>query len=335
MQRTRRRRFLLAAGALAAAPLARAQAPARIPRLGLLYPNPTISADGDARKFMARWLEALGWTVGRNLLVEHASGDGREDRLPALAGQLVQKGVDVIWVAGPEAALAAARATRSIPIAFYGVGYPVEQGLVESLAKPGRNVTGLTAIAGLEWGKCLEALREIVPAARQLSWIRVQTVMRNVSGGEFHVADRAIDPHAARLGFEIRRVPVSAPEDLDAAFAAIREARPEALACDFTAMTFRERHRIVGFANHHRLPSAFAAWPFVQAGGLISYAASRAWMAQHSFTFVDRILRGERPADIPVERPSRFELLVNLKTAKALGLTVPQSLLLRADRVIE
>jgi putative ABC transport system substrate-binding protein len=335
MQRTRRRRFLLAAGALAAAPLARAQAPARLPTLGLLYPNPSVTADGDARKFMAKWLEGLGWVVGSNLLVEHASAEGREDRLPALAEQLVQKGVDVIWVAGPEAALAAARATRAIPIAFYGVGYPVEQGLVDSLAKPGRNVTGLTTLAGLEWAKCLEALREIVPAARQLSWIRVQSVMRTVSGGEFRLADQMTDPHAARLGFEIRRVPVSAPEDLDAAFAAIRDARSEALACDFTAMTFRERYRIVGFANEQRLPSAFAAWPFIQAGGLISYAASRAWMSQHSFTFVDRILRGERAADIPVERPSRFELIVNLKTAQALGLTIPQQLLLRADKVIE
>lgn len=335
MQRTRRRRFLLAAAALTAAPRVGAQAPARLPTLGLLYPNPTVTGDGDARKYMAKWLEALGWTAGKNLLVVHASAEGREDRLAGLAEQLVQKGVDVIWVAGPEAALAAARATQSLPIAFYGVGFPVEQGLVESLAKPGRNVTGLTAIAGLEWAKCLEALREIVPAARQLAWIRVQTLMRSVSGEVVRTLDQLIDPQAPRLGFELRRFPVSAPEDLEGAFEAIRQARPDAMACDFTAMTFRERHRIVNFANFHRLPSAFGAWPFIEAGGLLSYAASRAWMAQHSFTFVDRILRGARPADIPVERPSRFELTVNLKTARMLGLAVPQSLLLRADRVIE
>jgi putative ABC transport system substrate-binding protein len=296
MQRTGRRQFLLAAAALAAAPRVRAQAPARLPTLGLLYPNPTVTGDGDARKYKAKWLAALGWNVGKNLLVVHASAEGREDRLAGLAEQLVHKGLDVIWAAGPEAALAAARATRSIPIAFYGVGFPVEQGLVDSLAKPGRNVTGLTTIAGLEWAKCLEALREIVPAARQLSWIRVQTVMRSVSGEVVRTGDHLIDPHAPRLGFEIRRVPVSAPEDLE---------------------------------------GAFEAWPFIQAGGLVSYAASRGWMSQHSFTFVDRILRGARPADIPVERPSRFELIVNLRTAKALDLEVPQSLLLRADRVIE
>jgi putative ABC transport system substrate-binding protein len=206
---------------------------------------------------------------------------------------------------------------------------------VESLARPGRNVTGLTALAGTEWGKCLEALREIAPGTRRISWIRVQTVMRTVSGGEFRTGEALVDPQAERLGFEIERHRVSTPEDLEVAFGAVRKVRPEAFASDFTAMTYRERHRIVDFANYHRLPSAFGATPFIQAGGLVSYAANRAWMAQHSFTFVDRILRGARPADIPVERPNRFELYINLKTARSLGLAVPQSLLLRADRVIE
>jgi putative ABC transport system substrate-binding protein len=335
MQRTMRRRFLLTAAAMAAAPLVRAQAPARLPTLGLLYPNPFVTSGADSRKYMAKWLAALGWTDGVNLRVEHASGDGREDRMPALAEALVRKGVDVIWVAGPEAALAAARATRTIPIAFYGVGFPVEHGLVESLAKPGGNVTGLASLAGTEWAKCLEALREIAPSVRRLSWIKVQTVRRTVSGGTVRTTEVAVDPLAAGMGFDLRRHPVSVPEDLDAAFEAIRQARPEAFASDFTAMTYRERHRIVDFANHHRLPSAFGATPFIQAGGLVSYAANRAWMAQHSFTFVDRILRGARPADIPVERPNRFELYINLKTARSLGLAVPQSLLLRADEVIE
>lgn len=333
MQRTRRRRFLLAAGALAAAPFARAQA--RLPRLALLYPNPVVTGSNDSRVYMAKWLAELGWAPGRNVLVEHYSADGREDRLAALADAIVREGADVIWVAGPEAALAAARATRTIPIAFYGVGRPVEQGLVDSFAEPGRNVTGVAVIAGLEWGKCLEALREIVPAARRLSWIRVLTVMRTVSGGELRVTDETVDPHAASLGFEIRRHGVSAPGDLDDGFDAMRAARPDAVACDFTAMTYRERHRIVDFANHHRLPSAFGALPYVEAGGLLSYGASRVWMAKHSFTFVDRMLRGARPADLPVERPTRFELSINMKTAKALGLSVPQSLLLRADRVFE
>jgi putative tryptophan/tyrosine transport system substrate-binding protein len=333
MQRIRRRRFLVAAAGLAAAPLVRAQA--RMSRLALLYPNPVVTDSGDARVYMAAWLKALGWIAGKNLEVEHYSGDGREDRLPALAEVIVHKGADVIWVAGPEAANAAARVTKTIPIAFYGVGLPVEQELVDSFAKPGRNVTGVASLAGQVWGKCLEALREIAPSARRLSWIRVQTVMRTLSGKELRVTNIAIDPLAADLGFEIQRHGVSAPEDLEGAFAAIRSAQPDALVSDFTAMTYRERHRIVDFANRHRLPSVFGALPYVEAGGLLSYGASRAWMAQHSFTFVDRILRGARPQDLPVEVPTRFELFINLKTAKTLGLTVPPPLLLRADRVIE
>lgn len=335
MRRSRRRVLLLATAVLAAAPFARAQAPDRLLALGLLFPNPTTSADADAREYIPRWLKALGWVDGKNLRLEFASAEGREERLPALAGKLVAKGVDAIWVAGTEAALAAARATESIPIAFYGVGHPVEQGLVESLAKPGRNVTGITSIAGLEWGKGLEALREIAPSLRRLARIRVQTVARHVSGHEVSIRDNSTEADAQRMGFEVRRFGVAAPEDLDGAFTAILESRPEGLMCDFTAMTFRERHRIIGFANRNRLPSLFGALPFVRDGGLVSYAASRSWMAQHSFTFVDRILRGARPADLPVELPTRFELLVNLKTAKALGLTVPESILLRADRVYE
>lgn len=334
MQRAGRREFLLAAAAMSAAPLARARS-SRIRTLGLLYPNPFITSVGDSRVFMAKWLAALGWEVGRNLHAEHVTADGREERLSALAEALVRKQPDVIWVAGPEAALAAARATTTIPIAFYGVAFPLEHGLVDSLARPGRNVTGLTALAGTEIAKSLEILRELAPAARRVGWIRVRTVMRTVSDSTFTLGEDLVDPHAAQLGFEIERHRVSAPEDLEGAFDAIRRSKPDALACDFTAMTYRERHRIVDFANFHRLPSVFGASPFVEAGGLLSYAANRGWMARYSFTFVDRILRGERPSDIPVERPSRFELLLNAKTAARLGLTIPQTLLLRADRVIE
>jgi putative tryptophan/tyrosine transport system substrate-binding protein len=332
MQRTRRR-FVLGAAALAAAPLARAQA--RLPRLALLYPNPFITSAGDSRVFMARWLEQLGWVTGRDLEVEHYSGKGREDRLPALADEIVRWSADVIWVAGPEAALAAARATQTIPIAFYGVAFPVEHELVETLARPGRNVTGLTSLAGTEVAKSLEILREVAPAARRIGWIRVRTVMRTVSGREFRLGETLVDTGAEKLGFEIERHRVSTAEDLENAFAAIRRSKPDAFGCDFTAMTYRERHRIVDFANFHRLPSVFGALPFIGAGGLLSYAASRGWMARHSFTFVDRILRGARPQDLPVERPTQFELSVNLKSAKMLGLSVPQSLLLRADRVFE
>ena len=335
MQRTRRRRFLLAAGALAAAPLARAQAPQRVRVLRLLYPNPPVTSDGDLREAVARLMKSHGWTVGKDLESQHFSAEGREDRLPALAERVVEGTVDVIWVAGPEAAVAAARATRTIPIAFYGVAFPVEHGLVDSLAKPGRNVTGIASLAGSEQAKCLQALREIVPTVRRLAHINVTTIRRHVAGGEIQVRDLTIDTPAAEMGVEIRRYPVAAPEDLEGAFAAIQQDRPDALLCDFTAMTFRERQRIIDFANRNDLPSVFGAWPFVRDGGLIAYAANRRWMGIHSFTFVDRILRGARPADLPVELPTRFQLLINMRTAKALGLAVPPSLLLRADHVFE
>lgn len=335
MRRFRRRRFLFAAGALAAAPFARARTATGTPLLRLLYPNPHVTSDGDFRVIVARILKPLGWTVGENLEAQFFSSAGREDGLAALAERVVEEGVDVIWVAGPEAALAAARATKTIPIAFYGVGYPVEQGLVDSLAKPGRNVTGITTFAGGEWIKNLENLREIAPRLRRLARIRVETVARDIHGREFAIRDGPMDAAAPGMGFEIRKFSVSAPEDLDGAFAAIDGWRPEGLMCDFTAMTFRERQRIIDFANRNGLPSLFGALPYVRDGGLMSYGASRRWMAVHSFTFVDRILRGARPADLPVERPTRFEFLINMKTARALGLAVPQSLLLRADKVFE
>jgi putative ABC transport system substrate-binding protein len=333
MQRTGRRRFLLGAGALAAAPLARAGT--RMPVLALLYPNPTITTDGDFREGAVRIMKRLGWLPGKDLEVRHYSGEGREERMPALAERAVREGADTVWVAGPEAALAAARATKDIPVAFYGVAFPVEHGLVDSLARPGRNVTGLTSLAGSEWSKCIRAMLEIAPGIRRIGYISVTTIRKTVAGGDVHIRDARADPLVAGTAMEILRHPVARPEDLDGALQSIAAAHPDALMCDFTAMTFRERLRIIDFANGNGLPSMFGAWPFVRDGGLIAYAADRVWMVVHSFTFVDRILRGARPADLPVEQPTRFELMINLRTARRLGLTVPDSLLLRADKVVE
>jgi putative ABC transport system substrate-binding protein len=331
----RRRNFIGGiAGALALPSIALGQQ-SRMPTLGLLYPNPSAGPQGTALEFFSARLVQLGWKVGQNLKVENASGEGREERMAPLAAALVEKKVDVIWAAGPEAALAAARATRTIPIAFYGVGYPVEQGLVDSLAKPGRNVTGLASFAGSERAKGVELLREAAPKPTRLAWIGVETVTRTLAGAEIRIGGQELTDVANRLGFEFRRHPVSAKEDFDAAFANILESRAQALGADFTALTVRERQRIVNFANTHRLPSVFGSNEFSEAGGLLSYGANRVGMQLQSFTFVDRILRGARPADLPVELPSKFELIANAKTAKALGLSLPQSLILRADRVIE
>lgn len=330
-----RRRFLISAGALFVAARGRAQRIRALPTLGFLFPNPRPKPEARKRDPVRTRLRELGWVPDENIVFEIASADGKEDRLPALATELVAKRPDVIWVAGPEAAVAAARATQTIPIVFYGVGYPIEQGLVESLARPGRNITGLASLSEEEWLKRLELLREIAPNRDRLAWIAVETVMTAVSGERVRIRSESIQSAAERLGFEMQRFPVSRREDFNGTFASIRKADVQALLCDFTALTYRERKRIVDFANGHRLPSSFGARPFVEAGGLLSYGASRIGMIVDSFNHVDRILRGANPAELPVELPSKFDLAVNAKTAAALGLTIPPAILLRANRVIE
>ncbi|NDZ13573.1 hypothetical protein C7T35_28635 [Variovorax sp. WS11] len=299
--------------------------------LGLLYPNP---GSAKATPIGAR-LKELGWDEGENLQIEEASAEGSNDRLDALAAGLVRKRVDVIWAAGPEAALAAARATRDIPIAFYGVAFPVEQGLVDALARPGRNVTGLASNAGNEGLKRLEILKEILPAIRRLAIVTTASAVGTLAGGEYRVPVNLVESAATVLGFEAQTFPVSRREDLDAAFAKILEMRAHAVWFDHTALTFRERHRIADFASGARLPSIGGIKEFVEAGGLLAYGADRGWMILHSFNHVDKLLRGARAAELPVELPSKFELTLNLKTASALGLTIPQTVMLRADRVIE
>lgn len=330
MGRFRRRHFLAASAALAAATWARAQQ--RLLKIGFLVPNPK-PRPGEPNPLGER-IRKLGWIPGETATFEIASADGREDRLPGLAAELIAKEVDVIWAAGPEAAVAAARATTTIPIVFYGVGYPVEHGLVDSLARPGRNVTGL-ASGTQAWPKGLEALQELAPKRTRVAHIAVETVMTTVAGGTVRVVDESIESASRRLGMEHRRWGIWKREDLDEVFAGIRQAGSDLLYCSFTALTFRERHRIAEFAARQGLPSAFGAAPFVDAGGLVSYGPNRMDMQVHSLEYVDRILRGAKPAELAVELPRKFDLTVNLKTAKALGLTVPPSLLLRADRVIE
>ncbi|RZL93476.1 MAG: hypothetical protein EOP82_07875 [Variovorax sp.] len=299
--------------------------------LGLLYPNPESAK---ASPIGAR-LKELGWNDGENLLIVEASSGGSNNSLDLLAAELVRKRVDVIWAAGPEATVAAARATRSIPIAFYGVGFPVEQGLVDSLARPGRNVTGVAAFAGNERLKRLEILKEILPTMSRLAIVVTASAVGKLAGGEYRVPINTVESAATVLGLEAQTFPVFSREDLDAAFAQILEMRAHAVSFDHTALTFRERHRIADFASRARLPSAGGIKEFVEAGGLLAYGADRGWMILHSFDHVDKLLRGARAAELAVELPRKFELTLNLKTARALGLAIPQTVLLRADRVIE
>jgi putative ABC transport system substrate-binding protein len=282
-------------------------------------------------------LKALGWIEGQNLVIETAFADFKYERLPALAEDLVRRRVDVIWATTPEAAVAAARATQSIPIVFTAVPWPVETGLIDSFARPGRNATGVSTYTGTEVStKRLEFLKEIAPTATRLSWILDPSLGASVGGGRFDVRP-LLDKAAKALGYEVRYHHIEKSEDVDPAFAEILAGRAQAIAVAGSAVTFEARERIATFALRNRLPSACATPSIVEAGGLLCYSSAGrlSELVAHGANYVDKVLRGARPADMPVYRPDKYELLINLKTAKALGLLVPQSLLLRAGRVIE
>ncbi len=332
----RRRYFLIAACAALSAPnIVRAQAARKLPVLGILSPHPTPTPEQLAQNPLRNRLRELGWDDGKTFSIERAYGEGREDRLPELASMLVAKKVDVIWALGPEAAVAAARATKTIPIVFWGIPYPIEQGLINSYARPGRNVTGVATFASPEIeGKRLELLREIAPAGKRLAHLRVPTAASTVGGGPAKI-ESPTAVAAQKLGYEFREFPVEKLEDFEPAFAGILAWGAQLLAVSGTTLTFRARQRIAEFALNNRLPSTFLLRDFVEAGGLMSYSIDWRPTFAHSANYVDRILRGAKPADLPVDLPSRYELALNRKTATALGLTIPQSILLRADWVIE
>jgi putative ABC transport system substrate-binding protein len=305
--------------------------------LGIL----TLASIQDAERFwlpgLRAKLKSLGWIEGQNLAIESAFADAKAERLAAMAEELVRKRVDVIWAYPDSPAVAAARATRTIPIVFVNVSWPVEQGLIESYGRPGRNVTGVATYSGIGVSaKRLEFLKAVAPTASRLSWILGSSMEQTVDGVGFDI--RPILSQAARsLGYEVRYHFVQKSEDLDAVFADILASRAHALSVAGNQAIFVARERIAAFALSNRLPTACAPFFLVDAGALLSYNAAGGGFAAipPSLEYVDRILRGARAADLPVEQPSKYELVINLRTAKALGLQVPQTVLLRADRVID
>lgn len=330
---------LLAFGT-AAAPLrtaAQSQSPVQRRTLGILAP---ISAR-DAGPF---WLNALraslksrGWVEGQNLVVETAFADYRTERLPALAEELVRKRVDVIWAISGESAVAAARATGTVPIVFVGVPWPVETGLIASFARPGGNVTGVSSYSGIEVStKRLEFLKEIVPSATRLSWILDADMATTVDGGSFDARPQ-LDAAARKLGYDVRYHLVAKEADLDQAFTDILAWHAQAIAVAGSATTYAARERIARFALRHRLPSTCASVSNVDAGALFSYnaAGELSGYVERSVEYVDRTFRGARPSEMPVSRPDRYALVINTRTAEALGLPISSSMRLRADRVIE
>ena len=319
------------AGGLLVSPLAaEAQQAGRIPRVGVL----ATRTAGDARlEGLLQGLRELGYVEGRNLLVEYRDAEGKTERFPALAAELVLLKCDVIVTTGGTlAAQAAKQATTTLPIVFASVGDAVAEGLVTSLARPGGNVTGLTVAATELVSKSLEVIKQAVPGVKRVAILFKPDAMPDSAKKE---RLKAADVAARALGLRLQIVEARGAEDFDRAFSDMTRARADALAVPATQVFNLERRRLVNLAAKNRLPAVYPNRDFVDAGGLMSYGPNLADMARRAASYVDKILKGAKPADLPVEQPTRFELVINLKTAKALGLTIPPSVLGRADEVIQ
>ncbi len=308
---------------LALAPLATdAEQIGRVPKVGFLGGAPFIQV-------FDQGLRELGYTDGQNIVIEQISWAGRDEELPILAAELVRRKVDVLVAGTTPRALAARNATTTIPIVMVNVADPVASGLVVSLARPGGNVTGLSRVSLDLIGKNLELLREAAPAVTRLA------VLVNRTHALHPALLNSAKHTAALLTLKLEPVEAAVPKELERAFSVIARKRVNALLVLPDGMFWGERRRIADFALRSRLPSMFGNTEHAEAGGLMSYAPSSFEPYRRAAYYVDKILKGAKPADLPVEQPTKFELVINLKTAKALGLTIPQSLLLRADQVIE
>jgi putative ABC transport system substrate-binding protein len=326
----RRRQFItLLGGAAATWPLAaRAQQPAKIPRIGFLG-NSTATMEANLIGPLRDGLRELGYEEGRNVIIEFRWADGKYDQFPALVAELLAAKVDVIITAGTPATLAIKKATSTVPLVFIAVGDPVGTGVVPNLGRPGGNITGLSSIAPDLEGKRLELLREVVP---KLSHVAFFLNPANA----FHTASmRQARVAAQSLGIKLQPMEVNKSEQLDGAFASIVKEKPDALLILADRVFLHNRKRMMEFAIQQRLPSVNAYRELVEAGGLISYGPSYEDMHRRAAVYVDKILKGTKPADLPIEQPTKFTLLINLKTAKTLGLTVPPTLVARADELIE
>jgi putative ABC transport system substrate-binding protein len=281
----------------------------------------------DAEVF--RGLSDLGWTDGRNIVIDARYLAGRLELFPQAAGELVALGADVIVAWSPAGVTAAKKASGTIPIVGISMGDPVRTGLVSSLARPGGNVTGVANLRPALTGKWLELLREIVPGV-----VRVAVLLNPTDiEAEDYVREVGIATRAWKA--EVQFFKAKSPQDLKSAFGEMNRWRPGGLLVVPDAMFWVYRHTIVELTDNSRLPAVYWSREYADAGGLVSYAPSLSEMARRASVFVDKILKGAKPADLPVEQPTKFELVINVKPAKALGLTIPPSLLLRADQVIE
>jgi putative ABC transport system substrate-binding protein len=318
----------LALGALlfALSVSADAQQPTKIPRIGyLLALSPEQS--GDLKAFR-QGLMALGYVEGKNITIEYRSAEGKLDRLPALAAELVGLKVDVIVALNPPSAHAAKDATKTIPIVMRSTDDPVTTGLVASLARPGGNITGLTSISTDLIGKRLELVKEAVPQAHVIA------VLRNPSARDAALKWKETETAGRALGLQFQSVEVKTTDDFASAFDTATRTHAQALITLRNPLIVNNRMRIAGLAIKSALPAMYDDREFVDAGGLMSYGAELADLHRRAAIYVDKILKGAKPADLPVEQPMKFELIINLKAAKQISLTIPPNVLARADRVI-
>jgi putative tryptophan/tyrosine transport system substrate-binding protein len=311
---------------------AEAQQAGKVARIGWLALN--LAAAPHMPEAFRQGLRDLGYVEGRNFVIEYRGAEGKPERLPALAAELVALKVDVIVAGGgTPGVLAAKQATKTIPIVFAsGASDPVSSGLVTSLARPGGNVTGLTGLGPELVGKVLELLTQAVPGVS-----RVAALWQPGAFGERTEKDmlKGAEDTGRALGVRLQFVEARGPDDFDRAFSDMTRARAGALTVLGSAMLFNERRRLVDLAAKHRLPAVYPWRDGVDAGGLMSYGPNGPDLFRRAAAYVDKILKGANPADLPVEQPTKFELVINLKTAKALGLTIPPPVLGRADHVIE
>ena len=320
----KRRAFITLLGSAAAAwPLAaRAQQPARMPRIGIIDDEP----DWDNFR---QGLRNLGYVENENLAIEYRTAEGKPDRLVQAARELVSLPVNVIVVVGSTAARAARQATSTIPIVMIAIGDPVRAGFAMSLARPGGNMTGNSALAPDLIGKRLEILKECVPTVARVAFLWNPDNDSNLAFLEELIIA------VPGLGLQLISVPIRNADEFEGAFATMMQRRPNALVMSGDALLRRHMSKIIDFAAKNRLPDMYQAKEYVAAGGLISYSPNLSQLFRQGAVYVHRILQGAKPADLPIEQPTRFELIINLKSARALGITVPLPLLGRADEVIE
>ena len=305
-----------------------AQQVAKVLRIGLLNSTSLASAKITNEAFR-QGLRELGWAEGKNITIEYRFAEGREDRLRNLASELVHLKVDVIFTSGTAATLAAKNVTTRIPIVMSNVDDPVAFGLIDSLSRPGGNITGLSSGAGPGlYGKRLELLKESFPKVSRVA------LLWNPDDPGSVINVRGMDAPARSLNLKLQSVEIREPSDLEQAFLAMKTERAEALVTILGALVGSQRSRIVDLAAKSRLATMSAESRWTEVGGLMSYGPSYPDLFRRAATYVDKILKGAKPADLPVEQPKKFEFVINLKTAKQIGLTIPPNVLARADKVI-